>query len=1285
MKRKSRAKMCLSLLLCLIMAISMIPNMNVKADPDNGEKQEENEDPKVYYGDVDDDGEVDPKDVTSLRRHLVGGWNVTINEDKADANADGAVDPKDVTTLRRYLAGGWGVVLPEAPAEIVESEWQLNNVIGYITDYNNSPDLVRADGTLNDSCRSITWAMGDSVVPALQIAIEYVRSDTGIIRYEGFGNAGEVTGGKYIAYNVKSSNETIVMIKGMSGNRIRLIGNKAGIAGLVVYGITADYKQEIIGAIPVEIRSPRKPAILMCSTIGKNTLDLDNPDDSVEIMVNLRDQYAEEIRGTAISIENDPMNGAAMQSGNTVSGNTYRIYSSDVEKGKSNFLNAKITCESLTYGVLIKLENSGCYEPESDDVTTIEVPDQHLEPGQLTPISFIAKDSNGNEVSLEGLKALPGILSISLVDNHDLDVYMTGSGMFIGSANKTYTVAVNFDYLAKAENDVYIMKHIRGTGTVSSFINDEYSFDKRKGAELKISTGDSDTLVNPDGTKNGGIEDAKYFSMDTPDLYVVQIAVPYYNVNGTVYEGFGVDLEPAIYQSYIVESSNEDVVEIGEVTEGRLPMTCNSAGKTTITLYGVKDDQTKVKLAEKEIKVERATSEIPEPISMRQVSLNSVEVTFDKVVTGLLASDFKAYYLLAGETKYYPSAVERVTMFENKAIVKFYSNFREGTEYYLEYLWMHAGGFTTVQVPSDAVANVQLIGQTLAAGNQYDIHYKLFDKNGVDITDAPSLYGGTISFSANVDESVARIENNGSRAKIYVAEKDREFTITGTYSWTSADGKPCMVRGSADFESRAPFTWTLGDVYVLPVTMESDKVIRYGSLNTNAAKQLIIVDGAEYGNASAIAVGVEYRLRYNYETEDYRSRYETFQDAGNLGPYKSYKVVSTDENILKITEDSGYDRVGIIPVSAGTVTLNIYGVNELGESTQIGTYDATVYEKSVPVTITPVATSEKILLNYAYAEDCISFRVDVKDQYDKYMNGAKITIQQKEDSSYKYVGPESISAGKDVVLTPADFTSSIGDNNTTITLELSCGSKTSLFSFTMGNEAEVVTYKPVLSSTNINTGIRYDNYPEYLKVSLEGITWSGYSGMGHELKFVDARPVFGAEFDDTYQNGDIVYTVLKDGVLLSGDMIKNFDRDTNTFYGVSMQMMGENMPPQAVKMDAGTYVIEVYQLMPITNDPSRIMYRILDHVSFTVTDNQTLPTFSKTDRAEKLVALTNSEIRRAFEVKFMNYDVSSNVMYDFTSDGSTAYIKSLSYTINNPILGCYTVSVTVDTLVKLEQ
>jgi C1A family cysteine protease len=65
----------------------------------------------VVFGDVNEDGDINAKDVTQLRRYLAGGWNVTINMANSDVNGDDTVNAKDVTQLRRYLAGGWNVTL----------------------------------------------------------------------------------------------------------------------------------------------------------------------------------------------------------------------------------------------------------------------------------------------------------------------------------------------------------------------------------------------------------------------------------------------------------------------------------------------------------------------------------------------------------------------------------------------------------------------------------------------------------------------------------------------------------------------------------------------------------------------------------------------------------------------------------------------------------------------------------------------------------------------------------------------------------------------------------------------------------------------------------------------------------------------------------------------------------------------------------------------------------------------------------------------------------------------
>ena len=68
-------------------------------------------DGKTAYtlGDVNDDGEINLKDVVLLRQYYAGG-DVTVNELAADVNGDGAVTLKDVVLLRQYYAG-WDVQL----------------------------------------------------------------------------------------------------------------------------------------------------------------------------------------------------------------------------------------------------------------------------------------------------------------------------------------------------------------------------------------------------------------------------------------------------------------------------------------------------------------------------------------------------------------------------------------------------------------------------------------------------------------------------------------------------------------------------------------------------------------------------------------------------------------------------------------------------------------------------------------------------------------------------------------------------------------------------------------------------------------------------------------------------------------------------------------------------------------------------------------------------------------------------------------------------------------------
>ena len=62
-------------------------------------------------GDVDENGEVNSRDIVLTRRFVAGGYDVSILEVAADVDASGDVNSRDIVLMRRYVAGGYGVEL----------------------------------------------------------------------------------------------------------------------------------------------------------------------------------------------------------------------------------------------------------------------------------------------------------------------------------------------------------------------------------------------------------------------------------------------------------------------------------------------------------------------------------------------------------------------------------------------------------------------------------------------------------------------------------------------------------------------------------------------------------------------------------------------------------------------------------------------------------------------------------------------------------------------------------------------------------------------------------------------------------------------------------------------------------------------------------------------------------------------------------------------------------------------------------------------------------------------
>lgn len=68
----------------------------------------------VWYGDTNEDGKVDVKDLTILRKYLEGTTDLSSQALKnADVNADGSVNETDKKLLTEFLAGGHSNTLPQ--------------------------------------------------------------------------------------------------------------------------------------------------------------------------------------------------------------------------------------------------------------------------------------------------------------------------------------------------------------------------------------------------------------------------------------------------------------------------------------------------------------------------------------------------------------------------------------------------------------------------------------------------------------------------------------------------------------------------------------------------------------------------------------------------------------------------------------------------------------------------------------------------------------------------------------------------------------------------------------------------------------------------------------------------------------------------------------------------------------------------------------------------------------------------------------------------------------------
>ena len=147
--------------------------------------------------------------------------------------------------------------------------------------------LVKTDNTLDDEVKKgAAWTMDQPQV-YFQIFVPYSKT-TGT-KYEGFGQYGVAN--EFISYDIKIADETVALVKDVSGTKATLLANKAGTTSIIIYGKKADGSQEVLGATNVTVKEARKVGTYtVAAENNKRDLNYSYDADKVVFKFDVKDQ-----------------------------------------------------------------------------------------------------------------------------------------------------------------------------------------------------------------------------------------------------------------------------------------------------------------------------------------------------------------------------------------------------------------------------------------------------------------------------------------------------------------------------------------------------------------------------------------------------------------------------------------------------------------------------------------------------------------------------------------------------------------------------------------------------------------------------------------------------------------------------------------------------------------------------------------------------------------------------------------------------------------------------------
>ena len=264
----------------------------------------------------------------------------------------------------------------------------------------------------------------------------------------------------------------------------------------------------------------------------------------------------------------------------------------------------------------------------ADAAEHIEIPAQEITVGVPTKLTFKIVDANGIDIkSLLGT-TLNGILTFEL-EKGDIDTYITSGyepEVYIGTVGKSYTVKAVYTWIDANGKE----KKAEGTGLVASVVATPWKMGQVAGlisAYNETAPADTKAYI-VDAKVNGDAKAVEHWAIG--DSVVLQIGVPYTKGNDTKIESIETAGTVAgEYKAYELLSGNDNIVMIGKkksvagVADNAYELIANKVGSTSIVVYGVKADDSKVAIGVIGVNVESARTATTFTVTPSKKSINS--------------------------------------------------------------------------------------------------------------------------------------------------------------------------------------------------------------------------------------------------------------------------------------------------------------------------------------------------------------------------------------------------------------------------------------------------------------------------------------------------------------------------------------------------------------------------------------------------------------------------------------------------------------------------------------